>query len=171
MKATGIVRRIDDLGRIVIPKEIRKTLRLREGDPMELFVQDGCVMFKKYSPIGEMSEFAQEFADSLFEATNHIALICDRDSIIAVAGTSKKTFLNKPIWNLALKAIEERSTQCDSYEEMREEFDYLTQVVTPIICQGDVVGAVGLISKEKVGITEQKLVETISGFLSKQMEQ
>ena len=171
MKATGIIRRVDNLGRIVIPKEIRRTLRIREGDPMEAFMQDGCVMFKKYSPMGEMSDFAQSFADSLFEATSNIALICDMDNIIAVAGASKRTFLNKPVWNLALKVIEDRDTQCDSYEEMQEEFDYLTQVVAPIICQGDVIGAIGLISKERVGITEQKLVETIARFLAKQMEQ
>ena len=82
MKATGIVRRIDDLGRVVIPKEIRRTLRIREGDPLEIFVDhDGEVILKKYSPIGELGEFAQEYADSLFEATGHIAIITDRDPV------------------------------------------------------------------------------------------
>lgn len=92
MKATGIVRRIDDLGRVVIPKEIRRTLRIREGDPLEIFVdRDGEVILKKYSPIGELGDFAKEYAESLFEGTNHVTLITDRDNIIAVAGASKKS--------------------------------------------------------------------------------
>src|SRR5690606_11016659 len=87
MKATGIVRRIDDLGRVVIPKEIRRTLRIREGDPLEIFVdRDGEVILKKYSPIGELGDFAKEYAESLHESTGHITMICDRDTIIAVAG-------------------------------------------------------------------------------------
>ena len=171
MKATGIIRRIDDLGRIVIPKEIRRTLRIHEGDPMELYVQDGGVLFKKYSLIGDMSDFSQNFADALFESTRHIALICDMDNIVAVAGTSKKNFLNKPIWNLALKATEERQTQICSSKNGQEDFDYQTQVATPVICEGDVIGAIGLISKDTVGITEQKLIEMTAIFLAKQMEQ
>ena len=83
MKATGIVRRIDDLGRVVIPKEIRRTLRIREGDPLEIFVdRDGEVILKKYSPIGELGDFAQEYSDSLFESTNHVAIITDRDAVV-----------------------------------------------------------------------------------------
>ena len=89
MKATGIVRRIDDLGRIVVPKEIRRTLRIREGDPLEIFTdREGEIILKKYSPIGELGEFAKEYADSLYEATGHIAAISDRDQIIAVAGAA-----------------------------------------------------------------------------------
>jgi AbrB family transcriptional regulator, stage V sporulation protein T len=92
LKATGIVRRIDDLGRVVIPKEIRRTLRIREGDPLEIFVdRDGEVILKKYSPIAELGDFAQEYADSLYEAMGHIALIADRDTIIAVAVRPKKS--------------------------------------------------------------------------------
>lgn len=91
MKATGIVRRIDDLGRVVIPKEIRRTLRIREGDPLEIFTdRDGEVILKKYSPIGELGDFAKEYADSLHDSINHITCIADRDVIIAVAGAPKK---------------------------------------------------------------------------------
>ena len=98
MKATGIVRRIDDLGRVVIPKEIRRTLRIREGDPLEIFVdREGEVILKKYSPIGELGDFAKEYADSLYEALGHIACIADRDTIVAVSGAPKKEFLNKPV--------------------------------------------------------------------------
>src|SRR6478735_11597866 len=111
MKATGIVRRIDDLGRVVIPKEIRRTLRIREGDPLEIFVdRDGEVILKKYSPIGELGDFAKEYAESLSETLGHITLITDRDVIIAVAGASKRDFLEKPIGNDVEKSMEDRKT-------------------------------------------------------------
>src|SRR5690554_308699 len=109
MKATGIVRRIDDLGRVVIPKEIRRTLRIREGDPLEIFVdQDGEVILKKYSALEELSDFAQEYADSLHESTGHIALITDRDVVVAVAGASKKEWLRKPVPPIVEQACQER---------------------------------------------------------------
>ena len=155
MKATGIVRRIDDLGRVVIPKEIRRTLRIREGDPLEIFVdRDGEVILKKYSPIGELGEFAKEYADSLFEATGHIAAIADRDQIIAIAGASKKDYLNKPI-GAAIEQVQ-------------------SQIIAPIIAEGDAIGAVIVASKEpnvKMGELELKLAETAASFLAKQMEQ
>ena len=98
MKATGIVRRIDELGRVVIPKEIRRTLRIREGDPLEIFTdREGEVILKKYSPIGELGDFAKEYAESLHLALGHTALICDKDNIIAVAGTSRRELLEKPL--------------------------------------------------------------------------
>ena len=91
MKATGIVRRIDDLGRVVVPKEIRRTLRIREGDPLEIFTdREGQVILKKYSPIGELSEFATGYAETLSKTTGHIACITDKDTVIAVSGGPKK---------------------------------------------------------------------------------
>ena len=109
MKATGIVRRIDDLGRVVIPKEIRRTLRIRDGDPLEIFVdRDGEVILKKYSPIGELGEFAQEYADALNESLGHIACIADRDVIIAVSGAPKKEFVNRPLSSTVEQVIEGR---------------------------------------------------------------
>ncbi len=109
MKATGIVRRIDDLGRVVIPKEIRRTMKIREGDPLEIFVdREGEVILKKYSPIGgELEEFAQEYADSLNESTDKIACICDRDTIVAVAGAPKE-FVNRPLSPVIEKVMESR---------------------------------------------------------------
>ena len=93
MKATGIVRRIDDLGRVVVPKEIRRTLRIREGDPLEIFTdREGEIILKKYSPIGELSQFAKEYADALGQVTGHIVAITDKDQFIAVAGGAKKNF-------------------------------------------------------------------------------
>ena len=98
MKATGVVRRIDDLGRVVIPKEIRKTLRIKEGDPLEIFTdKEGEVILKKYSPIGELSEFALGYAETLAKTTGHIACITDKDTVIAVAGGSKKDYLEQSL--------------------------------------------------------------------------
>ena len=96
MKATGIVRRIDDLGRVVIPKEIRRTLRIREGDPLEIFTdREGGVILKKYSPIGELTDFSKEYAESLQQAIGHIILIADKDAFVSVSGASKKDYIER----------------------------------------------------------------------------
>ena len=96
MKATGIVRRIDDLGRVVIPKEIRRTLRIREGDPLEIYTEkDGEVIFKKYSPMGDLGEFAGQICEAIGKNTGYIAAVCDRDAIIAVHGVQKRELLDK----------------------------------------------------------------------------
>jgi len=187
MKATGIVRRIDDLGRVVIPKEIRRTLRIREGDPLEIFVdREGEVILKKYSPIGELGDFAKEYADSLYEAIGHIACIADRDTIIAVAGAPKKEFLNKPIGAAVERVMEERKSvvinkpgedpNCKGclIEDDEDSCKFSAEVIAPIIAEGDPIGAVVLLSKEEgiqMGEMELKLAETAAGFLAKQMEQ
>lgn len=180
MKATGIVRRIDDLGRVVIPKEIRRTLRIREGDPLEIFVdRDGEVILKKYSPIGELGDFAKEYAESLSESTGHIALISDRDTFIAVAGASKKEYQDKAVGNLLESCMESRKimleTASGSYEIFRDITETISSfVVAPIVAGGDPIGTVVLISKdEQVSMAdmESKMVETAAGFLAKQMEQ
>lgn len=187
VKATGIVRRIDDLGRVVIPKEIRRTLRIREGDPLEIFVdREGEVILKKYSPIGELGDFAKEYADSLYEATGHIACIADRDAIIAVAGGPKKQFLEKRVSPAVEKAMETRRSiiinepgkheyceTCPVVEDARD-CKFSSEVISPIIAEGDPIGAVILSSIDpavKMGDLELKLAETAAGFLAKQMEQ
>ncbi|MDA5108900.1 MULTISPECIES: stage V sporulation protein T [Brevibacillus] len=180
MKATGIVRRIDDLGRVVIPKEIRRTLRIREGDPLEIFVdRDGEVILKKYSPIGELGDFAKEYADSLYESLNHIVLISDRDSVIAVSGASKKEYLEKAIGSIVEKCLEERKTRVEkntgTYEICRDLNEtYGSFVIAPIVAGGDPIGSVILLTKNegtKMGDLEMKMAETAAGFLAKQMEQ
>lgn len=180
MKATGIVRRIDDLGRVVIPKEIRRTLRIREGDPLEIFVdRDGEVILKKYSPIGELGDFAKEYAESLADSTGHIAMIADRDVVIAVSGASKKDYLEKPISDDVESAMEDRKTVLNStsgdYSIVRDRTERLgSRVIAPIIAAGDPIGAVILIARDentKMGDLEKKLAETAAGFLGKQMEQ
>ncbi|SDZ66412.1 AbrB family transcriptional regulator, stage V sporulation protein T [Evansella caseinilytica] len=179
MKATGIVRRIDDLGRVVIPKEIRRTLRIREGDPLEIFVdRDGEVILKKYSPISELGDFAKEYAEALYDSLNHIVLIADRDSYIAVAGGSKKEYQNKAIGDLVENAMNERKTALETQAgEYPLAGDSKEQVngfcIAPIIANGDPIGAVVLIGKEAnaMGDVERKLAETAAGFLARQMEQ
>lgn len=182
MKATGIVRRIDDLGRVVIPKEIRRTLRIREGDPLEIFTdREGQVILKKYSPIGELNEFSSEYCQSLHDNTNHTTLISDRDTIIAISGGSKKEYMEKRISPELEKLTEGRSTYLSDennktiklYYEDEDESKYTAQVIAPIVMQGDPIGSVVLFSKEpgvKMGEIEVKLAETAAGFLSKQME-
>ncbi|WP_246589802.1 stage V sporulation protein T [Desertibacillus haloalkaliphilus] len=179
MKATGIVRRIDDLGRVVIPKEIRRTLRIREGDPLEIFVdRDGEVILKKYSPISELGDFAKEYAEALYDSLNVTVLIADRDTYIAVSGGSKKEYANKSIGEIIETAMDERQSKVettsgeynivgDSKEEMSG------YVVAPIIANGDPIGAVVMLSKDESigGDIEQKLAETAAGFLARQMEQ
>ncbi|SDJ83386.1 stage V sporulation protein T [Natronincola ferrireducens] len=183
MKATGIVRRIDDLGRVVIPKEIRRTLRIREGDPLEIFTdREGEVILKKYSPIGELSEFATEYAESLQESLGHIAIITDRDTIIAVAGHSKKEYLEKRVSKTLERMMEEREPiVLNEGEQMYpiavdegEDGKYTAQVIAPIITQGDPIGTVIICSKNSgvnMGEVEKKIAATAAAFLSKQMEQ
>lgn len=183
MKATGIVRRIDDLGRVVIPKEIRRTLRIREGDPLEIFTdREGGVILKKYSPIGELSDFSKEYTESLQQSIGHIVLIADKDAIISVSGCPKKDYLEKKISNDLEKIMEDRKTvnMVDGskaiaiYQEEEAEGKYTGQIFAPIISEGDAIGAVAILAKqqgEKLGDLEIKLAETASSFLGKQMEQ
>jgi len=177
MKATGIVRRIDDLGRVVIPKEIRRTMRIREGDPLEIFTdREGEVILKKYSPIGELGEFATEYADSLNEALGHISCIADKDTIIAVAGAPKKQLMNKQLSPDVEKVMTDRKMVLFNepcFLTADADISYSSAVIAPIITEGDAVGAVIIAAKEPgitLGNLETKLAETAAGFLAKQME-
>ena len=183
MKATGIVRRIDDLGRVVIPKEIRRTLRIREGDPLEIFTdREGGVILKKYSPIGELADFSKEYAESLQQSIGHIVLIADKDAFISASGAPKKDYIERKISNELEKVMDDRKTVLlgEGSEKIiplhndDEEDKYLSQVISPIIAEGDAIGAVIILAKqdeEKLGKLELKLAETASAFLGKQMEQ
>ena len=181
MKATGIVRRIDDLGRVVIPKEIRRTLRIREGDPLEIFTdREGEIILKKYSPIGELGTFAKEYAETLAKTSGHITCVVDKDQIIAVSGGAKKEFYEKHISSAFEKTINSRAVFSASRGEagfvsLLDDDDatlYSNQLIAPIISEGDVLGAVVLLSPDqKMGEVEDKLAQTAAGFLGKQMEQ
>ncbi|MDI3280868.1 MAG: stage V sporulation T C-terminal domain-containing protein [Bacillota bacterium] len=175
MKATGIVRRIDDLGRVVIPKEIRRTLRIKENDPLEIFTdREGEIIFKKYSPMGDLGDFAQEYVDALHESTSHIALIADEDEIIAINGAPRKLFLNKRLSPATVKLLEEKVSYVGTSARNDipvEGYETSSQVVTPILKGGALVGAVILLSKETVlGQLERTLCETAANFLAKQLK-
>ncbi len=182
MKATGIVRRIDDLGRIVVPKEIRRTLRIREGDPLEIFTdREGEIILKKYSPIGELSQFAVEYSESLAQTTGHLVLITDCDHVVAASGAGRKDFEGKPISRQLEEAIGARRNFLASAEEADfirvtadDPGEYVQEAVSTIICEGDAIGSVILYSRddrEKMGETESKLAAAAAGLLGRQMEQ
>lgn len=182
MKATGIVRRIDELGRVVIPKEIRRTLRIREGDPLEIFTdREGKVVLKKYSPIGELSTFAKQYAESLGSTLGATICVTDHDQIIAAAGNGKKELQDKYISPQLEKIIDGREQTWSEagdkmYVQMTEgqKEEYASQTICPIICGGDAIGAVAILErneKKKVGELEQKLAACAANFLGKQMEQ
>lgn len=177
MKATGIVRRIDDLGRVVIPKEIRRTMRIREGDPLEIYTDSaGEVILKKYSPINDLGEFAKEYVDSLYETIGAPALISDRDEMISVAGLSKKEYTNRRLSTFAEDFMKSRDVVLETQETTIElipgQFEQVkSYCVAPIVTNGDTIGAVYILSKE-ITLTEveKKAAETAANFLAKQME-
>jgi len=184
VRATGIVRRIDELGRIVVPKEIRRTLRIREGDPLEIYTdRDGEIILKKYSPIGEMQSFAKDYTESLFRSLGHIACIVDRDQVVAASGVSKKELWDKPISHDLENAIANRQTvainrnlggKTVAITNEEDPQGYTAQVLSPIIADGEAIGAVLLLSREqgaRMGDTELKVAETAAGIVGRQMEQ
>lgn len=180
MRATGIVRRIDDLGRIVVPKEIRRVLRIREGDPLEIFTgKDGEVIIKKYSPLGELNTFAQQYVDSISQILGCPVCVADRDQIIAVAGMPKKELVGKAIHKDLEDVINDREAVMARRGDTRyvnitsDGSDYAGQVIQTIICEGDAIGAVIVLSKDDqfhFGEAEQKAAVIAATFLGKQME-
>lgn len=178
MKATGIVRRIDDLGRIVIPKEIRRSFRIREGDPLEIFTDaEGEVIFKKYSPIGELSNFANQYAEVLHKSGGLPVAIVDNDHVIAASGLSKREVLERRVTKNLEELMENRAVHIatGSVPPMNaiEGFDRKANVVYPIIYGGDVSGAVALMQGDESHLpteAEIKLVQVAAAFLGKQME-
>lgn len=180
LKATGIVRRIDDLGRVVIPKEIRRTLRIREGDPLEIYTdREGDVILKKYSPLGDISVVAQQYADSLAPVLGCTVCISDRDQIIAAAGTNKKEMLGKALPKEIENAINNRDNFIakkgeEKYVKIASnldgEFDY--ELLNVIICEGDAIGAVMLLGRggKYFSEHENKIAQIAAAFLGKQME-
>jgi len=180
LKATGIVRRIDDLGRVVIPKEIRRTLRIREGDPLEIYTdREGEIILKKYSPVSELSDFAQGYAEALHQTTKQMVLISDLDMIVAAAGVFKKEYVDKPISPELEKIVNDKK----AYVAIRENIvpvcqeadnQFASQVIVPIISRGEGIGAVMILTKDsniELGEVEVKLAETAANFLGKQLEE
>lgn len=180
MKATGIVRRIDDLGRVVIPKEIRRTLRIREGDPLEIYTdKDGEVIFKKYSLMGDLQVVASQICETLNKTTGCPVVICDRDTVIAVSGAPRRELLERRISSQLESVMEGRQL----YQRQAGDTPFLVTeggtcklpvtLAAPILSEGDVMGCVILSGREageSLGETEYKLAQTVSGFLGRHME-
>lgn len=181
MKATGIVRRVDELGRLVIPKEIRRTMRLTEGTPLEIFTdREGQIILKKYSPMMELGGFARQYAESIAGTMNQKVAVADRDQIIAVAGGGRRELLGKPISRELEEMIINRENSSQAGLDKKtipliagDEDSYSAQVIYPICCEGDCIGAVILYSKEsqtRFTEAEQKATACAAVFLGKQME-
>ncbi len=180
MKATGIVRRIDDLGRVVIPKEIRRTLRIREGDPLEIYTEkDGGVIFRKYSPMGDLQDFASQICDSIGKNTGKIAAVADRDSIIALSGAPRRDLMDKRNSKELEGLMNARRSylyrQGEAKLQPTDSTDrYHVGVAAPIVSQGDLMGCVMLLLDENgspMQESDQQLAQTVAGFLGQQMEQ
>ena len=184
MKATGIVRRIDDLGRVVIPKEIRRTRRIREGDPLEIYTdREGEVIFKKYSPIGELASFAAQYAETLHKTCSLSVVICDRDAVIACSGVSRKDYTDKALSDELERIIESRSfyfhkPDSDPIPVLSEGGSHYVSCAMPILSEGDIVGCVASVTDQPGGTrqnvpdseVESKLILTAAGFLGRQLE-
>lgn len=179
MKATGIVRRVDDLGRIVIPKEIRRTLKIREGDPLEIYTEkDGGVIFRKYSPMGDLQEMAAQMCQSISSATGYGAAVADRDGIIAVAGVSKRELMDKPTNEVFNQKMEARKTYLYQGAEpplypVEGAQSCKLGAAVPILTQGDLIGSMMLFLPEDgspMGKEQLYLAQTAANFLGKQME-
>lgn len=179
MKATGIVRRIDDLGRVVIPKEIRRTMRIREGDPLEIYTdRDGSVIFRKYSLLGGLNEFAAQLCDTLNRTTGHVAVITDRDNTIAQAGASRRELLDKQISPELERLMEGRQIYqhkagTEEIPLCADEGRFYLDTAAPILSEGDVLGAVLFVALEgelSGGEVDYKLAQSIATFLGKHME-
>ena len=179
MKATGIVRRIDDLGRVVIPKEIRRTLKIRESDPLEIFTdRDGEIILKKYSPVGEMGTTAKLYAESLSQTMGCTVCITDNDQIVAASGSGRKDLQDQPVGREFVKVLQERNQLLEKsgqpgYVRITPDMGaYHEQVISPVICEGDVIGAVVLLNRDEKrqrGETEQKVAQSAADFLGRQM--
>ena len=173
------MRRIDDLGRVVIPKEIRRTMRIREGDPLEIYTsRDGEVIFKKYSLLGGVEDFAAELCETMSRSTGSVCAVTDRDTIIAVAGGSKRELMGKRITPELEEIMEGRKIYQYSGDgraiPVSEGLDTLTAAVAaPILAEGDLLGLVLFISMSPGAVTgepEFKLAQTIAAFLGRHME-
>ncbi|MCD7947785.1 MAG: AbrB/MazE/SpoVT family DNA-binding domain-containing protein [Oscillospiraceae bacterium] len=179
MKATGIVRRIDDLGRVVIPKEIRRTMRIREGDPLEIYTdKDGGVIFRKYSLMGGLVDFAAQMCETLNKTTGEIAVITDRDSCIAAVGATRRELVDKRISSELEQLMEGRQIYQHNAGNpplplLEGEEKYHLTCAAPILSEGDVLGCVIFAATDANANSNEvdyKLLQTIAGFLGRQME-
>lgn len=176
MKSTGVVRRVDDLGRIVIPKEIRRTLRIRDGESLEIFVDREMIALKKFSKMSNMEEVSKELVDIINDVINKNVFVTDRDKFIAVAGSLKKKYLDKNISKYLEKMMGDRKyiveKTISEIELLDNEKENAAYIISPIIMNGDAIGLVVVISdKTGLGQLEEKLVTVAAQFLGKYVEE
>ena len=184
MRATGIVRRIDELGRVVIPKEIRRTLRIREGDPLEIYTDhDGEVVLKKYSPIGEIATIAKDYTDSLYRTLGHVTLISDRDAVVAVSGAGKRDQFEKALSAETENIMQGRTAVMKNLPDGERMLplvqgdqpeQYTGQIIAPILADGEIVGCLMLAEREsgvRMTAVDMKVAETTAVIIGRQMEQ
>ena len=176
MKSTGVVRRVDDLGRIVIPKEIRRTLRIRDGESLEIFVDREMITLKKFSKMNNLEEVSKQLVDIINSVVNKNVLIADRDRFIAVAGNSKKKYLDKNISKSLEKIMSDRKYVLEKssheIELLDKEKELLSYIISPIIMNGDAIGLAMIISdKDDIGQLEEKMVNVMAQFLGKYVEE
>ena len=172
MKATGIVRRVDDLGRIVIPKEIRRTMRLKEGEPLEIYTGgDSSITLKKYSPIKELGTYADEYSEALCNVLGCPVIITDNDSVVSVSGASKKEYASMPISGEMERVLStfkpmftsqvSSSTPITLTVNEKDSSDYYAQCICPIILNSDVIGGVVAFSKMPNRLYEQSAMSAV----------
>ena len=176
MKATGIIRRIDDLGRIVIPKEIRKNLRIKEGENLEIFVQNEEVILRKYSMMNKINDLAGELTDAIYTFMKHSIFITDTDTIVAASGPLKKEYLNKNISDFVVESIKRRDKMLENHfkeiEFIKDEIVTCSYVMSTILVNGEATGMIIIISEdEKLGDSEMQMAGIVSSFMTKYLEQ
>ena len=181
MKATGVVRRIDDLGRIVIPKEIRKTLRIKEGTPLEIFTEkEGDIILRKYSPVNELSHFSEDYVNCINLVTNYIAIVTDKDCVVAVSGIAKKDLLEQPISEDLEKVIEKRDAFNNINNDFTNKFIQITkkknlepcsEIIIPILSFSEIIGSIILLNtKSQFADKDMQIAKIAANFLGTQME-
>lgn len=175
MKSTGVVRRVDDLGRIVIPKEIRRTLRIRDGESLEIFVDREMIALKKFSKMTDMDEISKQLVDIVNSVIGQNVFITDRDNFIAASGNLKKKYLGKPISKSLeiimkdrVKVVEKELHNIEFLDSEMEQYSY---IISPVIMNGDAIGLVLIISEQNVGQVEEKMADVVSKFLGKHIDE
>ena len=176
MKSTGVVRRIDELGRIVIPKEIRRTLRIKDGESLEIFVDKEMITLKKFSKFSNMEEMAKKLADILCHSVNKNIFVTDSDTFIAASGSLKKKYIGGNLSSFLEEIIKNRklfkSDELIEIELLDKKKEFCSYVSSPIMVNGDVVGLV-LIVSEQADLTdlEENLVAVAAQILGKHVEE
>ncbi len=175
MRQTGIVRRMDELGRVVIPKELRRTMRIREGEEVEVYQKDDSLIIKKFSAVGEMIDFQYEYAVSIYRTTGYTAIITDTDKVVAISGDLEKCPIGTPISEKLASIMDARRVEILKGKDKKSFFsealsqEVQSEIVVPILSNGDVMGAVVLYTKKEPNETFIKIAETAAHFLSQRL--